>query len=189
MMRSFMSALGILSVGLIGLSGCAPQGPATREPEPTVTASVSGQAALDGIEEDVLAEYDTFFAAQNYPDDETSPLTATTPAQEAFVAEQQAVFAERGWEWNPDEQTIALSLAFEGCGVAILNEHDVNAELLRHHVAFSELFDYLIEPGVADDQRLIAEADFAGTMVSGALHLCPDDGARWAAAYREVYES
>lgn len=187
MTRSFLSALGIVSAGVLGLAGCASNGLDARAPEPTVTARLDGQAAVDAMDPKVLAEYESFFAEQNYPEDETSPLTPTTAAQDAFVAEQRAMFTERGWEWNADEQTIALSLAFEGCGVAILNGHAVDAELLRHHVAFSELFAYLIDPEATEDQRRAAEADFSGTLVSGTVHLCPDDGASWSAAWNEVY--
>ncbi|MFF7683054.1 hypothetical protein ACFZA2_09835 [Microbacterium sp. NPDC007973] len=187
MTRSFLSALGIVSAGLLGLAGCASSGPDAQAPEPTVTARVDGQAAIDAMDPHVLAEYESFFAAQNYPEDATSPLTPATPAQEAFVAEQRAMFTERGWEWNADEQTIALSLAFEGCGVAILNGHAVDAELLRHHVAFSELFAYLIDADATEDERGAAEADFSATLVSGTVHLCPDDGASWSAAWNEVF--
>jgi hypothetical protein len=185
--RLLWAALPVGVVGLLALiAGCA-SGPASGLPLPAITERVDGEAAEQIVGADRLAEYDSFTAAQQLPEDPSSPLTAVTPEQEAFIADEKAIAVRSGRTWTADEETIALSLGFEGCQIAILNGHAVDADLLRMHVQQSDIYAYLIDPSATAEERTLLEAELTRTLARGAMHLCPEDGARWTTAADEVY--
>ncbi len=180
------------TITLVGLSlllaGCV-SGGAVGSSAPEITQRVEGEAAEQIVGPDLMAEYTAFTDAQQLPDDPTAPLTAVTPAQKSFVAEEKMIAADAGRPWTADDETVALSLGFEGCQIAILNAHAVDADLLRNHVGQSDIYRYLIDPTMSEEERVLVEADVTRTLARGATHLCPEDGARWTAAAESVYGS
>jgi hypothetical protein len=181
----FVAALvGVLSAS----AGCATSpGPIAANEDREGETRLEGAEAREAIGEEVLEEHETFLAAQNYPLDDSRPLVASTAEQRAFVAAERAELEGRGISWTPDEETIALSLAFEGCTIAILNSHAVDADLLRTHVTQSDTYAYLVPSDLPDGERIEAEASVTRTLVRGATFLCPEDGTSWTAASAEVY--
>jgi hypothetical protein len=135
---------------------------------------------------DAFAEREKFFEEQQLPLDGT-PLTAVTPAQQEFIAQQKAYVEEQGVAWTAQDESLSLALAADACETAILNNHEIDADLLRTHVATSPLFAQLVPADVQGDDRTYAEAPIASVMVFGATFLCPDDGDAWISAYTDVY--
>ncbi|MFJ4038838.1 hypothetical protein ACIPVB_12220 [Microbacterium sp. NPDC090007] len=136
--------------------------------------------------EDVFAERDQFFRDQQLPMDGT-PLVAVTPAQQQFIAEQRTYVEQQGISWTAMDENLALALAGDACETAILSRHEVDASTLIAHVSTSPLFARLVPAEATGDERAAAEAPIASVMAFGATFLCPEDGAMWVAAYREVY--
>ena len=135
---------------------------------------------------DAFAEREKFFQDQQLPLDGT-PLVAVTPAQKEFIAEQKAYVEDQGLTWTADDENLSLALTADACETAILNSHDVDADVLRTHVATSPLFAQLVPADLQGEDRAYAEAPIASLMVFGTTFLCPDDGDAWISAYTEVY--
>jgi len=184
---TLLASASMVLVGLtLLLTGCVTEGAAaTSAPEGAVR--VDGEAAERIVGPELMAEFTAFTDAQQLPDDPTSPLTAVTPEQKAFVEEEKTIAAETGRPWTVDDETIALSLGFEACQVAILNAHAVDAVLLGTHVGQSDIYRYLIDPTITAEEKRAAEADATRMLARGATHLCPADGALWTAASEDVY--
>lgn len=166
-----------------------PDAPLTAPGEPSAQPPLpeeSGDPAPGDDVEDAFAERERFFEEQQLPLDGT-PLTAVTPAQKEFIAQQKAYVEEQGATWTDQEESLSLALAADACETAILNHHDIDSDLLRSHVATSPLFAQLLPADLQGDDRTFAESPIASVMVFGTTFLCPDDGDAWIAAYTEVY--
>lgn len=186
------TALGT-TTGCIRLpSPLGPEGfdaPLTAPDEPSSPAPLPEESADPDTGDDLggaFAERDRFFEEQQLPLDGT-PLVAVTPAQKDFIAQQKAYVEEQGATWTAQEDSLSLALAADACETAILNFHEVNADLLRTHVATSPLFAQLVPADLQGDDRTFAESPIASVMVFGTTFLCPDDGDAWVDAYTEVY--
>lgn len=163
--------------------------PLTAPEESAAPAPLPDDSATPGAGDDfgdAFAEREKFFQEQQLPLDGT-PLTAVTPAQQEFIAQQKAYVEEQGVEWTAQDESLSLALAADACETAILNNHEIDADLLRTHVATSPLFAQLVPADLQGDDRTSAEAPIASVMVFGATFLCPDDGDAWISAYTEVY--
>jgi hypothetical protein len=174
-MRTHLHPLPLAVMMTVGaavlLAGCSPAAPAwiTVMPLPTRTAPAQN---------DVLSEREAFISEQQLaPGSKT--LAAVTPAQKAFI-EQQRASAPDG-RMTPQTETLLLASTLDACETAILNSHDVDADILRGHVATSPIFATL----AADD--LIVERGMATLMITGMGYLCPDDAPQWRTAFAEVY--
>lgn len=186
------TALGT-TTGCIRLpSPLGPQGadaPLTAPGEPSSSAPFPDDSATPDAGDDLggaFAERERFFQEQQLPLDGT-PLVAVTPAQKEFIAEQKAYVEEQGATWTAEEESLSLALAADACETAILNYHEIDADLLRTHVATSPLFANLVPADLQGQDRTNAEAPIASVMVFGTTFLCPDDGDAWISAYTEVY--
>lgn len=163
--------------------------PLTAPGESSAPTPFPGDAASPGAGDDlgdVFAEREKFFEEQQLPLDGT-PLVAVTAAQKEFIAQQKAYVEEQGVAWTAQDESLSLALAADACETAILNDHAIDADLLRTHVATSPLFAQLVPADLQGDDRTSAEAPIASVMVFGATFLCPDDGDDWIAAYTDVY--
>ncbi|MFS0793863.1 hypothetical protein [Microbacterium sp. 1P10AE] len=163
--------------------------PLTAPGESTDPTPFPGESASPDAGDDVgdaFAEREKFFEEQQLPLDGT-PLVAVTPEQKEFIAEQKAYVEEQGVAWTAEDESLSLALAADACETAILNNHAIDADLLRTHVATSPLFAQLVPADLQGDDRTYAEAPIASVMVFGATFLCPDDGDAWISAYTEVY--
>jgi hypothetical protein len=167
----------------LGPDGMTP--PLTAPGESTPFPGDSASPDADDLG-DAFAEREKFFEEQQLPLDGT-PLVAVTPEQKEFIAEQKAYVEEQGVAWTAQDESLSLALAADACETAILNDHAVDADLLRTHVATSPLFAQLVPADLQGDDRTYAEAPLASVMVFGATFLCPDDGDAWITAYQAVY--
>ena len=186
-----------LATVLAGTTACiplpSPLGPEGAERIPTAAPSVDvttgpGEDATTAPDEfaDVFAEREEFFREQQLPMD-GSLLTAVTPAQQQFIAEQRAYVEQQGGSWSATEESVSLALAADACETSILNRHQIDASTLTTHVTTSPLFAQLLPADLEGDARTQAEAHVASVMAFGTTFLCPDDGDQWVTAYREVY--
>lgn len=167
-------------------SPLGPEGAATVAPEAPLPGDERTGVPAEEDLGDPLAERDRFFEEQGLPLD-GSPLSAVTPAQKEFIAQQQAYAREMGREWTDQDESFSLALVADACETAILSSHDVDGTTLQAHVATSPLFAQLVPADVQGAQRTQAEAGIASLMVFGTTFLCPEDGDAWIAAYEEVY--
>lgn len=136
----------------------------------------------------VVAELDAFLRVQGFDDDD-SALTATTPAQKAFLADQESYYGEQGWEWAEPDATLALAFAVDACQTSILHGHRFDTDLLRRHVATSPLYAGMIPADSSGMDRTGWELGAIEMAAYGASYLCPADGRQWMSAYEEVSRS
>ena len=194
-----------LLTGLL-LSGCSseeavPQEDVTSEAVPAESENDSEVSQLTedqdlsetenaeagyGDIEAALAERDRFIKDQQLPMD-GSHLSAVTPEQKQFVAEQRAHIESHGEAWTQDYETTILALTGDACESAILSFHDVDTTAVQMHIASSPLFLGMIPENLSDAEHEQAEASMAEIMVYGMQHMCPADYPQWAQAVIELY--
>lgn len=192
-----LAASAVLALTL-GVAGCslistrepsASPTPTVSEPEKTLPVETpSPDAGADGDTGDMadrFAERDAFVAAQQLPLD-GSLLTATTPEQKEFIANQRAYMESNGIEWSAEAESIYLAAAADGCETAILNGHEIDTADFQAHVGSSPLFAAVLS-GLEGEKRTAGEANLASIMVYGMGYMCPADAPQWQAAYDETY--
>lgn len=169
------------------LAGCAPAPAPSDAATPSVTASTptsSGPAAGEENPapdmEAAILEREEFFDAQQQPRD-GSLLSAKTPEQQEFIAQQRAYLESQGATWAPETESLLLATTLDACETAILNNHRTDADIFAMHVNSSPIFAQVAQGDAAAEQGL------ASIMVFGMSFVCPSDAEQWDAAYTEVY--
>ncbi|MET2012698.1 hypothetical protein ABXJ56_14220 [Microbacterium chocolatum] len=169
------------------LAACAPApsdpgGSSTAPPAPSATSAAPGGAEENAAPdmEAALIEREEFFEAQQQPRD-GSLLSAKTPEQQEFIAQQRAYLESQGATWAPETESLLLATTLDACETAILNNHRTDASIFATHVESSPLFAQVAQGDAAAEQGL------ASIMVFGMSFVCPADAEQWDAAYTEVY--
>ncbi|MGQ2913697.1 hypothetical protein [Microbacterium aurantiacum] len=181
------SAAALSTVVLVSaLAACAPAPsdpagasatPPTASPAP---APEVGEENPAPDMESALLEREEFFDAQQQPRD-GSLLSAKTPEQQEFIAQQRAYLESQGATWAPETESLLLATTLDACETAILNNHRTDADIFATHVSSSPLFAQVAQGDEAAEQGL------ASIMVFGMSFVCPSDAEQWDAAYTEVY--
>lgn len=168
------------------LSACGGTDVGTR-PSPTSppSSAAAPTPAASAELEDAFAERDRFFREQQFASGATT-LSAVTPAQKDFIAQQRAYLESQGAVWSDEYETIYLALTADACETSILNGHEVDTDTFTTHIQTSPLVTTILQD-VADEQRSAATANLASVMVFGTTFLCPADAPQWEAAYTEVF--
>ena len=188
MTRRTSLTLAATLVAFAALTGCT--GAGTASPTETAASSASPTATSTGAIgdpdlEDAFAEREQFFRDQQFASGSTT-LSAVTPAQKDFIAEQRAYIESQGAVWSPEYETVYLALTADACETSILNGHALETTTFTTHLQTSPLVATLLD-GVPEDQRTAATGNLASVMVFGTSFLCPADSPQWEAAYTEVF--
>lgn len=177
-------ALAALGVTLLSLTACTGSATTPSTPSASTPSSAETAAGEPGLE-DSFAEREQFFRDQQFVRGSTT-LSAVTPAQLDFIAEQRAYIESHGAVWSAEYETVYLALTADACETSILNGHALDAATFTTHLQTSPLVATLVD-GVAEDQVPAATANLASVMVFGTSFLCPADAPQWEAAYTEVF--
>lgn len=137
---------------------------------------------------DAFAERDAFFAEQKFTDN-AGALHAQTDAQRALVKAQRDWTEKQGGRWTDASEPILLALASDTCETGILNQHRIDAVILKRMVVSSPLTAQLIPKDAAPDEAALYERNIASMSVFGASYLCPADNDAWSAAFQATYPS
>ena len=183
-LKRFSAAALTTAVLAAALAGCAPapsdsDGPTAAAATPTPSVPVEGEEGPALDMEAAVLEREDFFDAQQQPRD-GSLLSAKTPEQQEFIAQQRAYLESQGATWAPETESLLLATTLDACETAILNNHRTDADIFAMHVP-SPIFAQVTQGDAAAEQGL------ASIMVFGMSFVCPSDAEQWDAAYTEVY--
>lgn len=184
-LKRFSAAALTTSVLAAALAGCAPapsdsDGPTAAAATPTPSVPVEGEEGPALDMEAAILEREEFLDAQQQPRD-GSLLSAKTPEQQEFIAQQRAYLESQGATWAPETESLLLATTLDACETAILNNHRTDADIFAMHVNSSPIFAQVTQGDAAAEQGL------ASIMVFGMSFVCPSDAEQWDAAYTEVY--
>lgn len=179
------------AIAVAVLAGCTAG--TADEPAPPATAASSSpspdptsEAASEDPEmEEAFAERDAFFAEQGF--DGSGPLTAKTDAQRALVQAQKEWTEQQGEVWDERTESILLALGSDTCETGILNQHRIDAPMLKKLIVSSPLTAELIPADASPEQATLYERNIASMSVFSASYLCPADTDAWQAAFTTAY--